>query len=687
MMLLFSHWKHQAAAIAALALFLTNAAESAPPSAAWQVAWSDEFNDTALDTAKWSWGELPWGGRHHNDQYASYIMPEDSYEQGGSLWLRCRRATGTEFGGYPWSEGFVHSNGKKNYTYGYVEIRARCPLGKGIWPAFWTLSQGWPPEFDIAEYFGTEDRMHMGLAYGTSWQDVRWDSSNLYGEGFANWHSYGLEWGPGYAIWYKDGLVRKSIAATYVPSSPMYVILNSGMRPDADGSSPDPNYFEVDYCRLYALPPVRVNDNTLGTGLNQFNYVGTWGYNGTEAAAFLNDNHWSGTANDSFQVVFSGTRVDLYGARAPNHGIAAVSVDGAPEVLVDYYAASRTDKSLVWSSPGLTPTAHVLRVRVTGTRNTASTGTAVPADRVDVWQTAGRLGGTLIGTTGSWNNAGNTRDKAMDGDLETFFDAPTAAGAWAGLDVGSASRKRVTKVRFCPRPGYASRMVGGQFQGANTADFSSPATLWTVTAAPLEGTMTEQTVTVTTGFRYLRYWAPSGYGNVAEVEFYGQDANPPPAPVGLAAAPGDGRVTLTWQASLGATGYNLKRANAAGGPFTSFYTGPATQYTDAAASNLTTYYYVVSAANPSGESPDSSVVSAMPHPPLVMGISFLSGQDQLSLSWPSWATGYSVFAATNLEPPVQWLPLGGVPESNSAGFRLLLPVTNRGSAFYRLGPP
>jgi beta-glucanase (GH16 family) len=71
-------------------------------------------------------------------------MPEDSYVQNGSLWLRCRKATGSEFGGYPYSEGFVHTDGKKNYTYGYVEIRARFPAGRGVWPAFWTLSWGWP---------------------------------------------------------------------------------------------------------------------------------------------------------------------------------------------------------------------------------------------------------------------------------------------------------------------------------------------------------------------------------------------------------------------------------------------------------------------------------------------------------------------------------------------------------------
>jgi len=68
-------------------------------------------------------------------------------------------------------------------------------------------------------------------------------------------------------------------------------------------------------------------------------------------------------------------------------------------------------------------------------------------------------------------------------------------------------------------------MTGGKFQGANAADFSGAVDLFTLTNAPLEGTLTEQAITVTNGYRYVRYLAPAGgYGNVAEVEFYGADA-------------------------------------------------------------------------------------------------------------------------------------------------------------------
>lgn len=78
---------------------------AAPPTATWPMTWGDEFSGASLDATKWKWGSLPWGGQHHNDEYASWITAADSFVSNGSLWLRCRKAAGDEFGGYPYSEG------------------------------------------------------------------------------------------------------------------------------------------------------------------------------------------------------------------------------------------------------------------------------------------------------------------------------------------------------------------------------------------------------------------------------------------------------------------------------------------------------------------------------------------------------------------------------------------------------
>lgn len=130
-----------------------------------------------------------------------------------------------------------------------------------------------------------------------------------------------------------------------------------------------------------------------------------------------------------------------------------------------------------------------------------------------------KLSGTIIGTSGSYNNLGNTKEKAMDGDLASFFDGPTADGVWVGLDLGLA--KTISKVKYAPRPAWASRMNGGKIQASNSSDFSNLVELLSITSTPAENVLTTATITNTSTFRYVRYLAPAGaWGNIAELEFW-----------------------------------------------------------------------------------------------------------------------------------------------------------------------
>ena len=129
---------------------------------------------------------------------------------------------------------------------------------------------------------------------------------------------------------------------------------------------------------------------------------------------------------------------------------------------------------------------------------------------------------------------GNTKEKAMDGSLTTYFDAPTGNGDWVGLDLGAGVSKVVSQVRYCPRSGNAGRMTGGKFQGANAADFTGSIDLFTVPGPPATGILTTQIISVTNAFRYVRYLSPdSGFGNVAEVQFYEAGPVLPPPTFGV----------------------------------------------------------------------------------------------------------------------------------------------------------
>jgi hypothetical protein len=114
---------------------------------------------------------------------------------------------------------------------------------------------------------------------------------------------------------------------------------------------------------------------------------------------------------------------------------------------------------------------------------------------------------------------------------------------------------------------------------------------------------------------------------------------PPLPPTGLAASPGDNRVDLGWNASGGATGYNVKRSTLTGGPYNVIAAGiPSTSFADTTAANGVAYFYVVSAVNAAGESPNSGEVSATPQPPSApLAPTELSarvnGKKKVSLSW------------------------------------------------------
>jgi len=86
----------------------------------------------------------------------------------------------------------------------------------------------------------------------------------------------------------------------------------------------------------------------------------------------------------------------------------------------------------------------------------------------------------------------------------------------------------------------------------------------------------------------------------------------PAVPTALAATAGNQQVSLSWTASSGATNYYVKRASASGGPYTQVGAPTTTSYTNTGLTNGTTYFYVVSALNATGESANSSQASATP---------------------------------------------------------------------------
>ncbi|HET6385284.1 MAG TPA: fibronectin type III domain-containing protein [Armatimonadota bacterium] len=112
---------------------------------------------------------------------------------------------------------------------------------------------------------------------------------------------------------------------------------------------------------------------------------------------------------------------------------------------------------------------------------------------------------------------------------------------------------------------------------------------------------------------------------------------PPAAPLNLVGAAGNGLVMLTWNASAGATSYNVKRGQAPGQETTTIAPSiTATSFTDSSVTRGTTYYYVVTANGVGGESANSNEVSVTPPNPPAPAASVTATANSSTLITVAW---------------------------------------------------
>ena len=219
-------------------------AQATPPTGyTWNTMISDDFN--SFNTSIWGSGSTPWGSEYQSD--CTIIPAADTYTSGGSLVLRSRLGpfTGATGKSFTYSSGWAWT--KQRLTYGYMEIYAQYPNNLGAWPAFWMLGEGWPPEIDVAEYKGpTTGKMTTALYDSNS----TWNSTETSGT-YTGWRTYGLDWQVGSLKFYVDGVLKKTITGSSVPSIPMYVILSNGTNCDLSNGTGFPNYYNVSYFRWY----------------------------------------------------------------------------------------------------------------------------------------------------------------------------------------------------------------------------------------------------------------------------------------------------------------------------------------------------------------------------------------------------------------------------------------------------
>lgn len=235
----------------------------------YQLIWSDEFDGASLDTTKWSCQIGNHRGWGNNEK--QYYRAENAVVKDGHLTIVAKQES---FEGFDYTSARIRTIHKGDWKYGKIEMRAKMPIGQGIWPAFWMMPTesvygGWPVsgEIDIMEYLGHQPhKVHGTLHYGDrppKNKHTGKPDSLENGDFHQEFHTFTLIWKEGKFQWFVDGKLYQTqtewntVAAPYPApfDQKFHIILNlavGGYWPGyPDETTKFPQEYVVDYVRVY----------------------------------------------------------------------------------------------------------------------------------------------------------------------------------------------------------------------------------------------------------------------------------------------------------------------------------------------------------------------------------------------------------------------------------------------------
>ncbi len=242
--------------------------------AGWRLVWSDEFDKSGPpDAAKWTYEEGKL--RNHEAQYYTNARPENARVEGGMLVIEGRKEPFSSPDGKhhaAYTSASLTTEGLAAWTYGRVEVRAKLPEGRGVWPAIWMLGNnihtiGWPRcgEIDIMEFVGKEPAFVHGTAhYSKDGKHASSGDKTAIADPATGFHTYAVEWWPDQIDFFFDEKKYHTVPIDNAGAGeenpfrkPQYLILNFALGGDWGGPIDDsklPQKFLIDYVRVYQQP-------------------------------------------------------------------------------------------------------------------------------------------------------------------------------------------------------------------------------------------------------------------------------------------------------------------------------------------------------------------------------------------------------------------------------------------------
>ncbi len=241
-----------------------------------KLVWSDDFNQTSPvpDTAKWGYDNgngcpqvCGWG--NNELQYYTTSRIENARVENGRLILTARKEA---YQGAKYTSARMVTRNKGDWKYGRMEISAKLPAGRGMWPAIWMLPTKW--EYGIWPHSGEIDIMenvgywpdslfatvHTGLYNGMrGTQKVKSMTVKDLSSAF---HTYAVEWTQDDIVFYLDEKITHRFANEHTGSEAwpfdkeFYLLLNIAIGGNWGGKygideTIFPQQMEVEFVRVF----------------------------------------------------------------------------------------------------------------------------------------------------------------------------------------------------------------------------------------------------------------------------------------------------------------------------------------------------------------------------------------------------------------------------------------------------
>lgn len=214
----------------------------------WKSVWNEEFHK--LDQKYWNL--VDWESNKNSE--LQYYRPDNVSVKNGILKLTAKKQ---KFQSKPYTSGAITTNGKVGFKYGRIEVRAKMPAGKGMFPAIWMMPTNGNsyPEIDIAEMIGSAPTHLSSVIHWMEGKKKKRHFTEIITKDLSkDFHVFTLERSEDKIVWKVDG--KTFLTNTkYLPTEEMYLYLNvavGGVWPGSpDHTTKFPVAMEIDYVRYY----------------------------------------------------------------------------------------------------------------------------------------------------------------------------------------------------------------------------------------------------------------------------------------------------------------------------------------------------------------------------------------------------------------------------------------------------